>query len=176
MSPRSAVACLLIPLIVVVTACEDDGNDRAMLEARRERQLQDAGRTLADSGFGLGGNRPAGSSSDASSSSGDSGSSAESANQPPATGDTVEVIALDNSFRPQQIEIAVGDAVMWENRGINEHNVLSVEGEGWGVEVEDFAPGATYSHVFTEPGEYRYYCSIHGSQAVGMVGTVIVSE
>lgn len=91
------------------------------------------------------------------------------------TGVVAPVVALDNSFRPASVEIAVGDEVRWENRGLNEHNVLRVEGGGWGVEVEDFQPGDVYSHVFTEPGEYRYYCSIHGSTEVGMVGTVVVT-
>jgi plastocyanin len=91
------------------------------------------------------------------------------------TGVVHPVVALDNSFRPQQLEIAVGDEVEWENRGINEHNVLSIEGATWGVEVDDFQPGAVYSHVFDEPGEYRYYCSIHGSDTVGMVGTITVT-
>ena len=91
------------------------------------------------------------------------------------TGVVIPVIALDNSFRPEIVEISVGDEVLWENRGLNEHNVLHVEGADWGVEVEGFQPGDEYSHVFTEPGEYRYYCSIHGSTEVGMVGTVVVT-
>ena len=91
------------------------------------------------------------------------------------TGVVVPVFALDNSFRPEVIEISVGDEVLWENRGLNEHNALSVVGDDWGVEVEQFQPGDIYAHVFTEPGEYTYYCSIHGNETVGMVGTVIVS-
>ena len=91
------------------------------------------------------------------------------------TGVVVPVIALDNSFRPDVVEISVGDEVLWENRGLNEHNVLYVEGDDWGIEVADFQPGDVYSHVFTEPGEFRYYCSIHGSTEVGMVGTVVVT-
>jgi len=90
------------------------------------------------------------------------------------SGEVVAVIALDNSFRPQALEVQVGDTVSWENRGNNDHNVLSVETGEWGVEVTDFAPGAVYTHVFTEPGEYAYYCSIHGSTTVGMTGTVTV--
>jgi plastocyanin len=89
------------------------------------------------------------------------------------TGVVVPVVALDNSFRPQALEVHVGDTVSWENRGNNDHNVLSIEGE-WGVEVTEFAPGAVYTHVFTEPGEYAYYCSIHGSEQAGMVGTITV--
>jgi plastocyanin len=91
-----------------------------------------------------------------------------------ATGVVVPVIALDNSFRPQSLEINVGDTVEWENRGENEHNVLSIEGDDWGVEVTDFQPGDVYAHVFAEPGEYAYFCSIHGNQEVGMVGTITV--
>ena len=65
------------------------------------------------------------------------------------TGVVVPVIALDNSFRPQQLEVHVGDTVSWENRGNNDHNVLSVEVGEWGAEVTDFAPGDVYTHVFT---------------------------
>jgi len=90
------------------------------------------------------------------------------------TGVVVPVVALDNSFRPQALEVHVGDTVTWENRGNNDHNVLSVETGEWGVEVTDFAPGAVYTHVFTEPGEYAYFCSIHGTAQAGMTGTVTV--
>ena len=90
------------------------------------------------------------------------------------TGVVVPVVALDNSFRPQALEVHVGDAVEWENRGNNEHNVLSIEGGDWGVQVTEFQPGDVYTHVFTEPGEYAYYCSIHGSEQAGMVGTITV--
>jgi plastocyanin len=92
-----------------------------------------------------------------------------------ATGVVVTVIALDNSFRPQVVEIEVGDEVIWENRGQNEHNVLEVDGDDWGVVVDDFQPGARYSHVFDAPGTYRYFCSIHGTESEGMVGTIVVS-
>lgn len=92
----------------------------------------------------------------------------------------IPVVALDNSFRPQVVEISVGDGVSWENRGLNAHDVLHVEGvqpdgSSWGVTVTDFQPDDVFTYRFTEPGEYAYYCSIHGNEKVGMVGTVIVS-
>lgn len=90
------------------------------------------------------------------------------------TGVVVPVIALDNIFRPDRVVVAVGDEVLWENRGQNDHNVLYIDGDDWGVEVEGFGPGATYAHVFTVPGEYDYYCSIHGTSTFGMIGTVVV--
>jgi len=110
---------------------------------------------------------------DGASASGASGGAASTTGSAAPTGVVVPVVALDNSFRPQALEVHVGDTVSWENRGNNDHNVLSVEGE-WGVEVTEFAPGAVYTHVFTEPGEYAYYCSIHGSEQAGMVGTITV--
>ncbi|MGH9216067.1 MAG: cupredoxin domain-containing protein [Acidimicrobiales bacterium] len=86
------------------------------------------------------------------------------------------VTALDNSFRPEDIEVAAGTEVVWTNKGRNEHNVLHVEGDEWGVEVDDFQPGAVYSHTFDAAGVYRYYCSIHGTTDAGMIGTIVVTE
>jgi plastocyanin len=87
----------------------------------------------------------------------------------------VEVSSIDNTFRPEEIEVAAGTEVVWSNDGRNDHNVLPVEGEEWGVEVADFEPGAEYRHRFTEPGTYPYYCSLHGTTTKGMVGTVVVT-
>jgi plastocyanin len=39
----------------------------------------------------------------------------------------------------------------------------------------DFPPKATYAHVFTTPGVYTFYCSIHGVPGAGMFGTIRVS-
>jgi plastocyanin len=89
--------------------------------------------------------------------------------------DPAEVTALDNSFRPENIEVPAGTEVVWTNKGRNEHNVLHVDGDDWGVEVDDFRPGASYAHTFDEPGVYRYYCSIHGTTDAGMIGTIVVS-
>lgn len=92
-----------------------------------------------------------------------------------STGVVISVSALDNSFRPQLTEISIGDEVLWENRGQNEHSVLSIVPDDWGTEAEDFQPGGVFSHVFTESGEYPYFCSVHGNETVGMVGTIVVS-
>jgi plastocyanin len=96
-------------------------------------------------------------------------------------GETVAVQALDNTFRPQRIEITAGTEVVFTNVGRNEHNVLPTSvapGEmgDWGVATEDFAPQDVYRHVFTRPGTYAYYCSIHGTAQVGMIGTVVVTD
>ena len=94
-----------------------------------------------------------------------------------ATGVVVEVQALDNTFRADELTIAVGTEVVFTNVGRNEHNVIpEPDGiQGWGVGEDRFAPGDTYAHVFTEPGVYEYVCTIHGVKRKGMVGTITVT-
>ena len=92
------------------------------------------------------------------------------------TTDPAPVNALDNSFMPENIQVKGGTEVVWTNKGRNEHNALHVDGDDWGVEVDDFQPDDVYSHTFDEPGVYRYYCSIHGSTDAGMIGTVVVTD
>jgi plastocyanin len=82
---------------------------------------------------------------------------------------------IDNTFRPGSVEVATGTEVEWTNDGRNDHNVLPVDGDDWGVEAADFAPDAVYRHRFTEPGTYHYYCSLHGTTTKGMVGTIVVT-
>jgi plastocyanin len=91
-------------------------------------------------------------------------------------GTTAAVQSLDNTFRAPDIQVRPGTTVTWTNDGRNEHDVLPVEGDAWGVEVEEFQPGDSYQHTFTEPGVYDYYCSIHGTTTAGMVGTVVVAD
>ncbi len=94
-----------------------------------------------------------------------------------ANGIVVDVLARDNSFLPEEIEISAGTEIRWENRGRNDHNVLPADGTfDWGVEVEGFAPGDVYSAVFDTPGTYPYYCSLHGTSDFGMIGTIVVTE
>jgi plastocyanin len=86
-----------------------------------------------------------------------------------------DIDAIDNTFRPETVEVAAGTEVHWTNRGRNEHNVLPVDGDEWGVEAETFAPEDEYTHRFTEPGTYAYYCSLHGTTTQGMVGEIVVT-
>ncbi len=172
MSPRNcAIPTIVIALAVLAGACGDDGNDRA----RRAAELADEYRATRTTNV-----QPDAAPTSTAPSTGLEESEGGADEVAPTvavtpTGVVVPVVALDNSFRPIVVEITVGDEIVWENRGLNEHDVLRVDGEGWGVEVDAFQPGDVYAHVFTEPGEYRYFCSIHGNEDVGMTGTVIVT-
>lgn len=93
----------------------------------------------------------------------------------PPNGEIVDVIAIDNTFRVEDIEVVAGTEVRWENRGRNEHNVIPTDDDAdWGAETEDFLPGDEYAFLFDTPGEYRYYCTIHATKDVGMIGSVTV--
>jgi plastocyanin len=91
-------------------------------------------------------------------------------------GVTVDVSAVDNTFRPEDIEVAAGTEVVWTNDGRTVHNIEMVDGDDFGVHEDDFAPDDVYSHRFTEPGTYAYYCTLHGSEDAGMIGSVEVVE
>lgn len=97
----------------------------------------------------------------------------------PANGVTVEVLAIDNNFKPDALTVAAGTEVVFLNNGRNDHNVVPPDDPTvatWGVLDENFKPGDTYAHTFTKPGTYVYVCTIHGSPTFGMFGTIVVTE
>jgi plastocyanin len=105
----------------------------------------------------------------------DGGETAPAIEEAAPNGEVVQVRSLDNTFRDVEIELVAGTEVLWTNNGRNDHDVTPVEsGADWGVEIEQFTPGSEYAHVFTTPGVYDYYCTIHGTPEAGMIGTVVV--
>lgn len=87
-----------------------------------------------------------------------------------------EILAIDNVFDPEDVTIEAGTTVTFVNAGRNDHNVIpETEGAPWEVPAEEFGPTETAEYRFTEPGEYRYFCSIHGTIDVGMIGTITVT-
>jgi plastocyanin len=85
---------------------------------------------------------------------------------------------IDNpGFQPSQIQAQVGDTVTWINDDLQPHTVTSGSN---GVPDNKFnsspnfiplmTPDDTFSHTFTEAGEYPYFCLLHPN----MVGTVSV--
>ena len=161
-----AGAAAIAAIAVLGTGCAPDGPD-AHLAGEAEPEVAEETPEAAGS------ETEAGSEAEA-----ETGSEAEEA---PAesvapNGDVVTVLSLDNTFIEEVVEVEPGTEVLWTNNGRNEHNVIPVDPTmEWGVEVEDFEPGDEYSYVFTTPGEYAYFCSIHGTETVGMIGTIIVS-
>jgi len=104
-----------------------------------------------------------------------------------------------NAFLPDEYETAVGSTVVWGNTGSRAHTVTAYEAtlpdgaayfasggfggqaaavDGWermrGDDGGNLYSTETYSHTFSVPGTYRYYCIPHESQ--GMDGTILVRE
>jgi plastocyanin len=94
-------------------------------------------------------------------------------------------------FDPDEISIAPGDTVVWENVGSIGHSVTAYEedipGEAeyfasGGFDSEqaardaypdgDIGGGGTYEHTFEVEGTYEYFCIPH--ESAGMLGTVNV--
>lgn len=89
----------------------------------------------------------------------------------------VEVDAVDNTFIPDYVEVHAGTAITFRNDGRNDHNVLPVrDGAFSEVPTEAFGPEAEATVTFDEPGDFAYYCSLHGTPTKGMVGAVRVVE
>jgi len=89
---------------------------------------------------------------------------------------SVTVDAVDNDFDDPFILVSKGTKITWTNVGRNDHSVTPVqEGEFTGVSTTQFNPGQSHSVTFTTPGDYPYYCSIHGTTTLnGQAGVVRV--
>jgi plastocyanin len=80
----------------------------------------------------------------------------------PAVAGHVDV--LDNKFEPKTLEVAPGDTVTWDFKGVTQHNV-----KGPGFDSGNKKEGS-YEYKFNSSGTYSYICTIHP----GMVGKVKV--
>lgn len=93
---------------------------------------------------------------------------------PPPASSVVRVSTVDDVFMPRTITIRAGTTVRWTNRGMHPHTVTA---DTHAFNSGTLSPGQTFSHVFTRPGTYRYYCIFHGAPGgIGMSGTVVVTD
>lgn len=106
---------------------------------------------------------------------------------------TVVDMTDDLVFAPEEVTVAPGTTVVWENVGQVGHSVTAYEDEipeeaeffaSGDLESEeaarsaypaegDVAGGESYEHTFDVEGTYEYFCIPH--ESVGMLGTVVVS-
>lgn len=91
---------------------------------------------------------------------------AEAPSEPPAA-----IVHLSGDrFQPAIVTISVGGTVLWQNAESDDSDAHNVISRDYRWASSDFLPGESYAHTFTAPGEYRYFCDLHG----GMTGRVIV--
>ena len=90
---------------------------------------------------------------------------ASPADTPPVRSVTT-VEAKDLKFLPPAIEVAPGTEVTWRfDDGSVPHDV---KGDGFASEIQS---RGSFSHRFTQAGEFRYKCTLHA----GMEGRVVVA-
>ena len=83
-----------------------------------------------------------------------------------ATGHDVKI---DNfSFAPVALSVCAGSSVTWINQDDIPHNVVSTS-QAFKSPVLD--TGEKFTHEFSQPGEFSYYCSIHPK----MTGKLVVT-
>jgi plastocyanin len=75
----------------------------------------------------------------------------------------------DNSFQPSTLTVPAGTAVTWHNQDGVQHTVSSDKQDLF--DSGPLAPGKRYTFTFSNPGSYKYHCSIHP----GMRGLVVVT-
>ena len=75
-------------------------------------------------------------------------------------------------FDPAEVTISAGESVHFVNNMLPPHNVI-VEGRpDLGHESLAMLPGEEFDVVFSDAGDYTYWCAPH--KGAGMIGTVHV--
>jgi plastocyanin len=88
---------------------------------------------------------------------------------------SVQVDAVDNAFKPEYVTVKAGTTVTFRNDGRNEHNVIpTISGGFAAIQADQFKPGTEQPVTFATPGDYPYYCSLHGTKTKGMIGAIRV--
>jgi plastocyanin len=88
-------------------------------------------------------------------------------NEAPAAAE-VAVDIRDFAYSPDVIEIAAGDTVTWTNQDQVPHTATGEDRDV--LQSGTIAPGASFSQVFPEAGEFGYHCEFHPN----MSGTIVV--
>ncbi len=90
----------------------------------------------------------------------------------------VTIRVTDNLFTPQNVRVDPGTKIVFDNQGRNIHEIGAFGGDGFGLGfgINQIKVGAKYEFTFAEPGTYRYFCVLHGSNVVGMIGAVVVGD
>lgn len=75
-------------------------------------------------------------------------------------------------FDPAEVTITAGESVHFVNNMLPPHNVVVEDHDELSHEALAMLPGEDFEVVFTEAGDYTYWCAPH--KGAGMIGTVHV--
>jgi plastocyanin len=91
----------------------------------------------------------------------------------PAQAATARVTMADMKFTPDRLDVSLGDTVVWL-AGDDDHTVTARDGSFDSSARGVMAAGDEFRWRFRVPGQYPYFCRIHGSR--GMQGVVVVTD
>jgi len=83
---------------------------------------------------------------------------------------TYNVEMKNTAFSPSDLTISVGDTVVWTNNDTVNHNVKSDSGSELNSPI--ITAGQTYSHTFSQAGNFSYHCGLHTSMKAKVTVTV----
>jgi plastocyanin len=89
--------------------------------------------------------------------------------QTPVVSEEAEVTidVLDDDYEPRHLTVRPGTKVTWRFEGRSEHDVT----DGGGAFKSPIQDDGEFTLTFADPGEYRYYCTLHHA----MQGTLVVA-
>jgi plastocyanin len=82
---------------------------------------------------------------------------------------TAHIGTRGSVFDPLEVTINAGETVEWDQNDITEHTVTSNDGL---FDSSDLEPDSIFTYQFSTPGDYPYYCTIHGFGMSGVVHVV----
>lgn len=80
---------------------------------------------------------------------------------------TATVALSDFKYQPATVTITAGDSVRFVNKDQEAHTITANDST---FDSQGLDAGATWTHRFTKPGRYTYFCELHPY----MKGVVIV--
>jgi plastocyanin len=80
------------------------------------------------------------------------------AQKPQPKGTTHKVTIDGATFKPDTIDVKVGDSIVWTNKDPYPHTVTSKSG---GFDSKDIDPDASWTYVARKAGEFPYICTLH---------------
>jgi plastocyanin len=89
-------------------------------------------------------------------------------------GDSAVVVPMAGfAFAPTTMVIQAGQTVRWVNQDTAPHTATADDGAAFGSDL--LHTGESFSHTFDAPGDYPYFCELHGSAGGdGMSATIRV--
>lgn len=77
----------------------------------------------------------------------------------PAAPAAARVTIQMSKYSPDRIEIKAGQTVEWINNDVAPHTVTAQDNNAF--DSGTIEPDASWSHTFSEPGTFPYYCTFH---------------